>query len=91
MASLLRAVRSGEFLGARVIFVGMSPSLAASAVEVEQNLSGIITFANLEKALASVLGGLARVAGKRAGRASGVARRVELDRAPRSLFDPRRD
>jgi anti-anti-sigma factor len=91
MASLLRAVRSGEFLGARVVFVGMSPSLAASAVEVEQNLSGIITFANLEKALASVLGGLGRMARRRTGGASGLARRVELDRAPRSLFDPRRD
>jgi anti-anti-sigma regulatory factor len=87
MASLLRAVRAGELLGARVIFVGVRPGLAASAVEVDRRLSGIVAYANLEKALRSLgLGARRRAVGSR-----GSARRVELDTAPRSLFDPGRD
>jgi len=87
MASLLRAVRSGELLGARVVFVGMSPALAASAVLLERNLSEIVAYANLEKALRSLGEGGRR----RAGRSSGSARRVELDTASRPLFDRGRD
>jgi anti-anti-sigma regulatory factor/HAMP domain-containing protein len=58
MESLLRAVRSGELLGARVIFAGMSPGLATSAVEMDRSLSGIVAYSNLEKALTSSFRGL---------------------------------
>lgn len=52
VAALLRATRAAELLGARVVFVGMSPKVAMSLAGLDHDLSGIVALANLEQALA---------------------------------------
>jgi anti-anti-sigma factor len=55
VAALLRATRSAALLGARVILVGMSPSLAVSIVDIERDLTGLVAHRNLEEAYFHVL------------------------------------
>jgi rsbT co-antagonist protein RsbR len=52
---LLRASRASELLGAKVIFVGLSPATAQALVHLGVDLSGLTTLANLEAGLEHAL------------------------------------
>lgn len=52
---IARIVRAASLLGARCILTGLSPAVAAAAVELGQDLAGIVTSATLKEALRDVL------------------------------------
>jgi anti-anti-sigma regulatory factor len=53
--ALIRTVRAAGLLGARCMLVGVSPDVARSLVELETDLTSIVTLATLQDGLREAL------------------------------------
>jgi rsbT co-antagonist protein RsbR len=49
---LLRAVQATALIGAKAVLTGIRPEIATTLVEIEANLSGVVTFGSLETGIA---------------------------------------
>jgi rsbT co-antagonist protein RsbR len=56
ISEIVRLIASLRFLGAKTILSGIGPRIAQSLIHIGANLDGVLTYANLEQALKSLLG-----------------------------------